>query len=68
MNEPAVCIHILELEQFPLINLPKQREYGHADLIPQRHGSHVDRLLEGIEGSMQVVGSLLLCPTRKAAC
>ena len=36
-------------------NQMKQREYGHADLVPERHGSHVDRLFEGIEGSMQVV-------------
>lgn len=32
-----------------------EREYGHADLTPDRHGGDVDRLFEGIEGSMQVV-------------
>lgn len=36
-----------------------EREYGHADLAPQRHGGHVDRLFEGIEGSMVVVRCLL---------
>ncbi|CAI4214382.1 unnamed protein product [Parascedosporium putredinis] len=31
-----------------------EREYGYADLTPDRHGSHVDRLFEGIDGSIQV--------------
>ncbi|TPX13874.1 uncharacterized protein E0L32_005818 [Thyridium curvatum] len=31
-----------------------EREYGHADLTPDRHGGDVDRLFDGIEGSMQV--------------
>ncbi|CAM1501959.1 Fc.00g039430.m01.CDS01 [Cosmosporella sp. VM-42] len=31
-----------------------EREYGHADLTPERHGGQVDRLFDGIEGSMQV--------------
>ncbi|KAK3942548.1 GMP synthase [Diplogelasinospora grovesii] len=32
-----------------------EREYGHADLVPQRHNSHVDRLFEGMhDGATQV--------------
>lgn len=47
-----------------LANSMEQREYGHADLIPQRHGGHVDQLFEGIEGSMEVVRSSLHCAPR----
>ncbi|KAL9114297.1 MAG: hypothetical protein Q9227_001719 [Pyrenula ochraceoflavens] len=30
-----------------------EREYGQATVIPERHGTHVDRLLEGLGDSLQ---------------